>query len=246
VCAYASESNYLNMEKIVEEAAGAISDPPSTAPPKSFFLSPHPNRTKPTHPPTQNPFQNLFFKSSFRLGICCCCCCCCKLLPLFPIIIIMTTDLTQRRFLRASSPHLQQQCIFYRKRRKKAIELCKRPPQRCGFFTMQVLSFGTSTNGELLRTSNRGMGGKWNGESSQQRHGTSRPKKKTQKKTKTDVDGRRVAAAEHLPLDGRFSSTPNRMNRKSTEIKLKREDVKKMIFQYLFPLTYVVYAFVPI
>jgi hypothetical protein len=38
------------MEKIVEEAAGAISDPPSTAPPKSFFLSPHPNRTKPTHP----------------------------------------------------------------------------------------------------------------------------------------------------------------------------------------------------
>jgi hypothetical protein len=48
--AYASESNYLNMEKIVEEAAGAISDPPSIAPPKSFFLSPHPNRTKPTHP----------------------------------------------------------------------------------------------------------------------------------------------------------------------------------------------------
>ncbi len=47
---YASESNYLNMEKIVEEAAGAISDPPSTAPPKSFFFSPHPNRTKPTHP----------------------------------------------------------------------------------------------------------------------------------------------------------------------------------------------------
>jgi hypothetical protein len=46
----------------------------------------------------------------------------------------MTTDLTQRRFLRASSRHLQQQWIFYRKGRKKAIELCKRPPQRCGFF----------------------------------------------------------------------------------------------------------------
>jgi hypothetical protein len=108
---YGSESNYLNMEKIVEEAAGAISDPPSTAPPKSFFLSPHPNRTKPTHPPAQYPFQKLFFKSSFRLGICCCCCCK-LLLLLFPVIIliiIMTTDLTQRRFLRASSQHLQQQ-----------------------------------------------------------------------------------------------------------------------------------------
>jgi hypothetical protein len=55
---YASESNYLNMEKIVEEAAGAISDPPSTAPPKSFFLSRHPNRTKPTHPP------KILFKTS--------------------------------------------------------------------------------------------------------------------------------------------------------------------------------------
>ncbi len=74
-----------------------------------IFLSLPPPKSHKTHTPTQNPFQNLFFKSSFRLGICCCCC---KLLLLFPIIIIiiiMTTDLTQRRFLRASSRHLQQQ-----------------------------------------------------------------------------------------------------------------------------------------
>jgi len=54
---------------------------------------------------------------------------------------------------------------------------------------------------------------------------------------------RRSSRAVHL--DGWFSSIPNRMNWKSTEFKLKREDVKKLISKTFFPPTYVV-CFVPI